>query len=298
MFGGAFVFGAGAIGSYLGARLSAVVPATLVARGEHLRALREKGLALSGLLGEAVEVKAAAELPPLPARALVLVTTKASGNEQAARAIAAEVRPDTVVCSLQNGLDPERVLRESLSCEVLRGVVGFGCELVRPGEVAFWGGSGAVLEEGKSSAAVAALLAKAGIEARVSKEFQETVWKKLVVNCIANPLSALLRVKNRGVVTDELAGVRRMIFEECAACARASGVELKENFLLQAEKALRESNNVNSMLQDVLRGRATEIDHLNGAVVRVARSVGLEAPANEVLWRLVRMLERGAAPVR
>lgn len=296
MFGGTFVFGAGAIGSYIGARLSAVLPTTLVARGEHLRAVKENGLVLSGLLNETVRVKASGELPPLPERALVLVTTKASSNEEAARAIAGKTRPDTVLCALQNGLDPERVFRETLSCEVLRGVVGFGCELVRPGEVAFWGGSGAVLEGTESSRAVAEVLSKAGIEARVSEDFFKTLWEKLAVNCIANPFSALLGVRNSGVVTDELARVRRMVFDECAACARASGVELEDGFLLRAERALRESNNVNSMLQDVLRGRATEIDQLNGAVVRVARSSGLQAPANEVLWRLVRMLKRPSVP--
>ena len=294
-FSECFVFGAGAIGSYIGARVSRVFPAALIARGEHLQAMQEKGLVLSGLLKETVRVKAEDGLPPLPARALVLVTAKAHANDGLAPAIRERLAPGVVVCTLQNGLDPERVLRETLSCEVLRGVVGFGCELVRPGEVAFWGGSGVVIEEGESSRAVVELFSRAGIEARVSEDFDRTVWEKLSVNCIANPLSALLRVRNRDVVTDELAPLRRMIFEECAACARGRGIELEGDFLLQAENALRASNNVNSMLQDVLRGRATEIDQLNGAVVHMADSLGLRAPANEVLWRLVRMLERRSA---
>ncbi|GAG41901.1 unnamed protein product, partial [marine sediment metagenome] len=145
-FDAAFVLGAGAVGSFLGARLSRVLPVTLVGRAAHVDAINRHGLRLTGQLDETVSVGAATELPDVPARALVIVAVKLRAVPEAAELLARRARDDTVILTVQNGLDAdERVRRELARCGhaglvVVRMLTSCGCNLVRPGEVEYWGG--------------------------------------------------------------------------------------------------------------------------------------------------------------
>jgi len=298
-FRSAVVLGAGAVGSFLGARLSRAVPTALVARGEHAEALRARPLRLSGLADEAVRVAVSTGLADPGERALVVVAVKLTGLVEAARLLAAVVRDDTTVLCIQNGLDPEAVVREELaSCtrarpRVLRALVSAGCDLVRAGEVEYWGG-GVTLPDSEETRPIAELFSRAGVPVELSRDFSADVWTKFALNCVANPLGAILGARNRELVTEELAPLRRAIVEEVRLCARDAGLELPAELAERIDSALRRSQNRNSMLQDILRGRPTEIDWLNGRVAELARSRGRDAPANRTLAELVRFAERRA----
>ena len=155
------------------------------------------------------------------------------------------------------------------------------------GKVEFWGG-GLSFEKSAHSPELIALFCRAGVEAVESPDFEKALWKKLAVNCVANPLTALLGLRNREVVVHQLASLRRRIVEEVAKLAAAEGQPLPGDLPERVDQDLAASRNRSSMLQDMERGRPTEIEHLNGFVERRSTELGLEAPANATLAALVR----------
>jgi len=294
------VLGAGAVGSFLGARLSRVVPTVLVARAEHAAAINHGGLRLSGQLDETVRVDAATEMPECDAHALVIVAVKARSIPSAAEALAPSAGEGGTALCILNGLDPDERLKRELASRgradicVLRALTSAGCNLVRPGEVEYWGG-GLAFPDTPRAGEVAALFDDAGVPVTRERDFAAEVWKKLAVNCVANPLSAILQVRNREVTAPELAEVRRAVVEEVAACARDAGVDLPGDLASGIDSALAGSNNRNSMLQDIERGNPTEIDELCRRIAEMARAEGRDAPVCRTLARLVEFLEsRGA----
>lgn len=296
-FGSAVVFGAGAIGSLLGARLSKVIPTLLVARGRHMEALRSAPLEIGGLADEKSSVNVAAEPGELDRRAIVLLTVKLKDLASAARELAPKLREDTLLVCLQNGLDPEDILRRELishgvaTPRILRGLVMAGCDLVRPGRIEYWGG-GVTLPESADGKAVARLFAEAKVPVSLVGDIRKESWKKFALNCVANALGAILGARNFELVSEELIPIRRAVVEELRMCARDAGVELPDDLAEQIDSALARSQNRNSMLQDIAAGRPTEIEWLNGRVVELAQKAGRDAPTNRALTELVRFMER------
>jgi 2-dehydropantoate 2-reductase len=295
-FDRAIVLGAGAVGSFLGGRLSRVLPTLLVGREEHVAAVVANGLRLSGELDETVRVDAATEMPECGPRSLVVLAVKARSLPTAADSLASRAREGATVLCVLNGLDPDGTLRRELASrgredlEVLRALTSAGCNLVRPGEVEYWGG-GLVFPDEPAARGPADLFEEAGVQVAREPDFRADVWKKLAVNCVANPLSAILGIRNREVVAPELNEVRSAVVEEVRACARDAGVELALDLASKIDRALAASNNRNSMLQDVERGNRTEIAELNGRIAGMALSAGRDAPACRTLARLVEFLE-------
>lgn len=293
----AVVLGAGAVGSFLGARLTPVLPTVLVARAEHAEAIRTSGLRFSGELAETVRVEVTEAMGDPLERALVVVAVKLRSIPDAARTLASHARDDSTVLCIQNGLDPDERLRAELaSCGraglvVRRALTSTGCNLVRPGEVEYWGG-GLAFPDTDEARPVARLFDLAGVPVEFAHDFAAEVWKKFAVNCVANPLTALTGARNREIVTGELASLRHAIVEEVRACARDRGVELPADLAVKIDRALSLSNNRNSMLQDLARGRPTEIGDLSGRVVELSQAAGRDAPASRTLGRLVRFLEK------
>jgi len=288
----AVVFGAGAVGSYLGARLVAALPVTLVGRREHVEAVKGRGLFVRGetdIFIPAGKIQAVTGLAALGERALVLVTVKLTNLAEAGRELARISRPDTLFLLAQNGLAGRDLFLAGAGCElaVARAIASCGCDFREAGKVEFWGG-GLSFERSERSAELIALFTRAGVESVESPDFDRALWKKLATNCVANPLTALLGVRNREVVTAELAGLRRRVVEEVARLAAAEGHPLSAEMPGRVDESLSASHNRSSMLQDLERGRPTEIEHLNGFVERRSQELGLDAPANAALAALVR----------
>ncbi|MEM1873160.1 MAG: 2-dehydropantoate 2-reductase, partial [Acidilobaceae archaeon] len=142
---------------------------------------------------------------------------------------------------------------------------------------------------------LAEALARGGARVRVVDDIEPYRWLKLSLNAAVNPLTALLRAPNRVVLRERVWSIARAACEEVAAVARARGVELPEDpleYLRRVAEATGE--NRSSMLADVEACRRTEVDYINGAVVRAAEELGLRAPVNRVLYELVKALEEVA----
>jgi 2-dehydropantoate 2-reductase len=132
------------------------------------------------------------------------------------------------------------------------------------------------------------LFSRAGVEVAERPEFETALWEKLAVNCVINPITALLEVRNSGALVAELAELRAGIVAEVAALAEAEGHRLDPGLAAGLETGLQSGRNRSSMLQDVLLGRPTELEYLNGYVARRSGELGLAAPLNQALAALVR----------
>lgn len=287
------VFGAGSLGSLLGGLLASEHDVTLVGRDPHMRTVAATGLTITGVREDHVEVTALTDVTGVSAD-VALVTVKSYDTESAARALTnAEI---DAVCSLQNGLGNEAILAEALSCPVLGGSVTYGAEVSEPGVVRMTG-EGTVTIGGFDDASpelVVSLVSafeRADIAADASDDIEATLWAKAAINAAINPTAALARARNGALVDGPLSAVATEAALEAAAVARANGIQLADDAIREQvlEVARATAENRCSMLQDVLSGKRTEIDAINGAIVD--RSGDVAVPINETLANLVRGLE-------
>ncbi len=292
-FEGIIVLGAGAIGSFYGALLSRVADVLLVGNRRHVEAVRANGLLVSGLVEGRFMLEATAEPSGIPDGFLVLLTTKAHDSEAAVMGVRGLLKPDNVILLLQNGLRNEELVRDLVdpSTEVVRGLVSSGVEFLSPGriEVKLFGET--VLPKTPTCERVKRLFESCGLKTRLAERMDFEIWRKLALNCVVNPLTALFRVPNREIASGSLEEVRRRIVEECIRVAAKEGVTLDPTLADEVTKAAASYTNISSMCQDVIKGKKTEIDFLNGMVSELGRKHGVQTPVNDVITSLIRYME-------
>jgi len=292
------VLGAGAIGSLYGAKLAATNDVTLIGRPEHVAAINAHGLRIEGLESQIVRVRAATAIDKLGENALVLLTTKVPDSYVATASLAPLVRGDTTILSLQNGLGSEDIVREALDGRgvVLRGFTQFGGVFKEPGAIEFLVRGFTVIEEHDRSAEIARVFSAANLDCRVSPDIRRDVWYKLIVNCVVNPITAIIGCEVGGIANPQLLPLKRLVIEECLAVAAAQGISFDCDFVREIDDFFRPSHNLSSMHQDLRRGRQTEIDYLNAAVVSLGRQHNVACPVNAALTAIIKAMEaRGRA---
>jgi 2-dehydropantoate 2-reductase len=287
-----FVLGAGAIGSTYGALLSRRNNVTLFGRKAHVDAVNKSGLTLSGDVNDKFLVRAETAIKEIPSETLILLTTKAYDVVDAVMGIRPLLRKDTVILVLQNGLGIKDLVNKAADgrAEVVRGLVTLAAEFFEPGKISFWKGE-TILESTSASEKIACVLNESGLETKISNEMQEELWKKLIVNCVVNPLTALLRVRNNEIMTDSLKAIRHRIIRECIAVGKAEGIGFESNLEECIERKIASYTNYSSMCQDVMKRKRTEIDFLNAKIVELGRKHGIPTPVNETLVGLIKFLE-------
>ncbi|TAA06054.1 2-dehydropantoate 2-reductase [Pseudoxanthomonas winnipegensis] len=292
------VMGAGAVGCYYGAMLARAGHAvTLIGRAPLVEAVQAHGLRLeSAAFDGVVALQASTDAAAAAEAELVLCCVKSGDTETAGAALAPWLAPQAQVLSLQNGVDNAARLAQALQRPVIPTVVYVGTEMAGPAHVRHHGRGELVIGAGATSAALAAMLTEAGIPSEVSDRVAEALWAKLVINCCYNALSAISQ-QPYGLLV-QVPGIKdtmRAVFDECTAVAAAASITLPDD-LWDATYGLARNmaGQRSSTAQDLARGRPSEIDHLNGAVVRLGREHGIATPVNHTLWSLVKLLE--AAP--
>lgn len=284
------IMGAGALGSLFGALLlKSGFDVVFVARGEQLKALKTRGLRVSGLIDEKFDVNAVGE--PVDSD-LVFLTVKAYDTEKAALQLRnVEFR---AICSLQNGVGNEEILAQYFD-NVVGGVTTYGANLKEYGHVVYAGEGTTLLGDFKGEGAeeFERVLKKAGISVQVVEDIERRIWEKACINAVINPVTAICRVRNGKIVEiPELWDVARKIADECREVVRKMGYDIDVERLAR-DVAVRTAMNRSSMLQDIEKGRRTEIEFINGAFVRKAMEFGLNVPYNEIMVKLVRGIELG-----
>ena len=261
------VLGAGAIGTFYGARLSAANDVTLVARQAHVDRIAADGVRIT------YRVDAATAVRRVERDTVILLTTKVTDSAAAIRPIVDLLAPDTTIVCLQNGLESEQIVAALVGgrCPVVRAITHFGATFAAPGVVALKANGHTLLAPGARSEDIAHALTACRLDGRVSSAMKEEIWRKLIFNCVVNPLTALTRMEVGWISDERLDPVKQLIVDECVAVARRDGVPLESGFVQVINDVFRPSRNLSSMHQDLLRGKETEIDHLNGAVVGLGR---------------------------
>ena len=305
------VVGAGSVGSFFGALLArAGHPVTLVGRAAHAQAVERDGLQLHmGGQVHTIRVHATTELDAVREASLVLVSVKSRDTEALARAMAPLLAPDALVLSLQNGVENAATLGAALRQQVVACAVYVATSMAGPGIVAHHGRGDLVIGPPRGSAVDSALQARlqaladlfgtAGVPVQISADVDCALWRKLLVNCAFNAISALTQLPyGRMVELPEIVALQRDIAREVIAVAQADGRQLDFDEALHAIGAIASgmAQQVSSTAQDLARGRGTEIDHLNGFVARRGAELGVPAPVNRTLHALVKLAESAAAP--
>jgi 2-dehydropantoate 2-reductase len=289
------VMGAGAVGCYYGGMLARAGHAvTLVGRPQHVEAVRRDGLFMDTQSFQArVPVAASTDAGAVRDAELVLVCVKSPDTTRAAAEIAAHLPPRALVLSLQNGVDNAERLQAVLRQEVCPAVVYVATEMAGPGHVKHHGRGELVIAPTASGHDLVALFARAGVPVQISDNVIGALWLKLILNCAYNALSALSQLPYGRLVQGEgIEAVMRDVVEECLRVARAAGVTVPGDVREAVQRIARTMpGQLSSTAQDLARGKRSEIDHLNGYVVRKGEALGVTTPANRVLHALVRLLE-------
>jgi 2-dehydropantoate 2-reductase len=296
--------GAGAVGCYYGAMLAlAGHEVRLVGRPLHVDAMRGRGLRLETQSQDRfVPVEASTDAAFLRGAEVVLFCVKSTDTESAAAALAPHLERNAVVLSLQNGVDnPERLAAAlAQEQEVIGAVVYVATEMAGPGHVRHHGRGELVIAASPASERIAAMFGAAGVRVDVSDNVVGALWAKLIVNCAYNALSAITQLPYGRLVQGEgVYAVMRDVVRECLAVAGAAGVRVPGDSW-QAVQRIAQSmpGQLSSTAQDLARGKPTEIDHLNGFVVRRGDTLGIATPVNRALTALVRLLEQKQVPGR
>jgi 2-dehydropantoate 2-reductase len=318
------IYGAGAIGAYLGAKLSvAGEDVALIARGPHLKAMRENGVRIRGAEGDFTSKVLATDDPAEVGEVdVVVLAAKAHGLTAIAPLLEPMLGPNTIVIPAQNGIpwwyfqghggqwegmrlesvDPGGVITKHIATERIIGCVVYpAATIVEPGVIQHEEGNRFSLGEldGSSSErckALSAAIGNAGLRAPIRSNIRQEIWVKLLGNLAFNPVSALTKASMVEIATDpEASAVARAMMEEAYAVAQALGVEIPITIDQRMAGAEKVGDHKTSMLQDVEAAKPIEIEGLVGSVLELGALLDIPMPYTSTVYACTKLLARKSA---
>jgi 2-dehydropantoate 2-reductase len=295
------VVGAGAVGGYFGGMLArAGAPVIFIGRPTFVDAVKQNRLFLDAVqFQERVKVEASADLAAARDAEIILFCVKTTDTAETAHALAKILTKDAVVVSMQNGVDNAEQIDAACGLKALPAAVYVAASVPAPGTVKHVGRGDLVLgPKNEITERVAAVFTRAKVPCRISENLIGELWTKLVWNCALNALSALGKVTYGEIIAspDARQLVENAVYEVLAV-AKASGIqpagiEDPKAALAGAYKVAESmAATRSSTSQDMIRGKKTEIDSLNGFIVRRARELNIAVPVNHALFTLVKLAE-------
>jgi 2-dehydropantoate 2-reductase len=297
------IMGAGAMGSLFGGLLALKGEEVWLVDiwKDHIDTIRSKGLVLEEKgKSQPIPVQATTEVASVGKADLVLIFVKTYHTEKAVSDARVLQKESTVFLTLQNGLGNEETICKQIDRKkVLLGVTGQGATLLGPGHIrhAGWGKTYVGELNGTTSDRVnqiVQMFRKAGIDTEVSSRIHNLVWEKLFVNVGLNALAALLGLKN-GQLLDYPETLRLMgaLVFEAIEVAKRKGIQIEESPIDRVKTVIEATReNRCSMGQDLDFKRKTEIDAINGAIVREADKIGIPVPCNQMMTDLIKVIEK------
>jgi 2-dehydropantoate 2-reductase len=297
------VFGAGALGGFLGGLLSQKYEVTLYGREEKILSIQKSGLKMTGISEYIAHPKILFKPEDLGETefSLIILAVKSYDTNSALNIIKKNASQTSTILSLQNGLDNEIKIAEAVGeNRTLGGVTSHGITYVGPGHVHHAGIGETIIGEMNGQETdrikeIASALSSVGIETKVSRNIGSEIWAKGIVNAAINPLTALTRLTNGYLLRIPI--LTKLLEDTCLECIRvaeAAKIDLLGCDVINKTKnvARLTGENRSSMLQDIDRGKKTEIDSINGAIVEVGREHGVDTPINSSLVALVKGIEK------
>ncbi|HKR43284.1 MAG TPA: 2-dehydropantoate 2-reductase [Paraburkholderia sp.] len=290
------VLGAGAVGCYYGGMLARHGhDVVFIGRHSHVAAMNQDGLRIqSQTFDVRVPVRAATKIEASSGADVVFVCVKSTDTAEVARTLGQVLAPGAIVVSLQNGVDNAALLRAAIAQPVICAAVYVASEMAGPGHLLHHGRGDLAIEASPHSEALAKVLRAAKIPTQIAADVHATLWQKLILNCAYNAVSAIVQLP-LGAMShrDALRETMREVVAECLAVAAAEGVHFEHDAtrLVEQIEATIPASQYSSTAQDLARGKHSEIDFLNGAIVRRGMIAGIATPANRTLHTLVKVLE-------
>jgi 2-dehydropantoate 2-reductase len=299
------VVGAGAMGTFIAARLfmSGHEVWLLEVNDKRVTKIKEKGICLeenddinnlkfSTITSDPKEIGVADA---------VIIMVKAFDTEDAVKLVLPAISEGTIVLTLQNGMGNIELIRKYISKErVMAGTTSHGALLIHDGHVRHTGVGDTIIgalsaDSEKHTGKLKALFDASGINTSISDDANSLLWGKLLINMSINPLTAIMRIKNGRIVElPHLVEIIKQMLVESLEVATKIGVNIPYDNPLEKiiEVCRNTSQNCSSMFQDILAGRRTEINQINGAIVTYGLQCGIETPVNKMLTELVMSIEQ------
>ena len=294
------IFGAGAIGSLFGTLLSKNNNVLLIGRKSHVSVIKKSGLVIEGKTQLNVKINAETSVDDVTFFPdLLILTVKSYDTESAMLQAGKTINEDTIVLSLQNGLDNIDKIKKHLNSEkIIAGVTTHGAFFSNPGIIKHTGKGTTILGElnghkTKRIINIVNTFNKVGIETFVSENIIKEIWRKAVANSCINPLTTFFQCKNGYLLENPI--LEKLVEKVCAEStniANVNGVNLSyQNMINKTKEVIRNtSENYSSMLQSFKKGKKTEIESINGKLVDIGRKHDIATSLNEMLIYSVKSL--------
>lgn len=303
------VVGAGAVGSFFGAMLArAGHRVTLIGRPAHVHAIARQGLQVEWAHAAAVEsvpLSATTDIAAVRDADLVLLCVKSTDTLATARSMADHLPPQALIMSLQNGVENASLIASQLPNPVLPSVVYVATEMTAPGHLKHHGRGELVTgtvphsplhDAPQALDRIVELFASAQVPVRISQDVMADLWSKLLINCVLNAISGLAHTSyGKLAAVGAIQTTQDALLREVIAVARADGTPLDEAAAVHAVATICQTmaGQKSSTAQDMARGKPSEIEHLNGFVVRRGQALGVPTPVNQAMYALVKLVESG-----
>lgn len=268
---------------------------------ERAEKIRRNGISIEGISGYwQTTIKATADIKEIGRADLIIICVKSYDTKEAVIETKGLIDENTGVLTLQNGIGNIEIISEIAGNEkVIGGVTNLGATLLEVGKVRHAGHGETVIGriDGKIPSqmrSIREIFNKVGLETKISRDIKGLLWSKLIINVGINALTAVTRLNNGRLI--EFEGTRRILRQavtEAIRVAKRKKIKLIYDDPLAKVEAVCEATatNVSSMLQDVLKKKRTEIDFINGVIVRQGQESGVPTPVNSLLVDLVKTIE-------
>lgn len=306
------VVGSGAVGCYFGGMLArAGHTVTLIGRKNHVEAILENGLLMSCQTFEAYQpILASTEMSAIQSADLILVCVKSPDSEACAEEMKPYLKQDAVILSLQNGVDNAQRIQGKISQNTYAAVVYVATAMAGDGHLKHFGRGELVIGRPKNKLpplshsisqthpndllAISELFNSSSVPTEISEDIEHSLWSKFLVNCSYNAISAIGQI-SYGDMT-KIPDIWKLIETltiEFLAVAKAEGIDItfEDAMKMNEQIKLTMTGQKSSTAQDLARNRPTEIDYLNGLIVRKGQEYGVPTPTHETIYTLVKLLE-------
>jgi len=266
--------------------------------------IKKNGIRIEGKTDLQIKIDITTEVGKIGKADLIIIAVKSYDTIQAALSVRSIINSATYILTLQNGIGNVENIKNVLNNpNILGGVTSHGATLLGDGLLRHAGTGDTYIGrlDGKSTTEVktiAEIFNKSGIDTKISENIEGLLWSKLIINVGINALTAITRLNNGRLIEFEgTEGVLEKAVSEAILVAQKKNIKLIYNDPLERVKEVCRltSANISSMLQDVLKKRKTEIEYINGAIVKEAEILGISVPVNEVLTNLVKTIESSYA---
>ena len=297
------VVGAGAMGSLTGGLLREAGESVYLydVWKEHIDMIKNQGLKIEGIGGERIiNIDATYNIEDIGIVDLIIIFVKSYNTKEAALEARKIADEKTVILTLQNGLGNIDILQDVFGKKnIIAGTTAQGATLLGPGIIKHTGYGDVFIGEldGKKTKRIEKIISifnKAGINTKFTDNVNGLIWTKLIVNLAINAPGSIIRVKNGELIKHEYSKLlMRQIVDEALIIVEKKGIRLIYSNILEeiykiAEKT---SDNINSMFQDILKGKRTEIDFLNGAIVKEGEKLKISTPVNMAITNIIKSME-------